>query len=93
MSRTTYVLRDGQLVPKNEVRRPWLHGVIPDGMDATECPADGKVYESRSAYYRAVKNAGCEILGSTEALPQPRRSEGPSVEQSMRQAWQRLNPV
>lgn len=26
--------------------------------------ADGKMYDSRSGYYRAVKAAGCEVVGS-----------------------------
>lgn len=32
-----------------------------DGMTDTWCPADGQHYDSKSAYYRAVKQAGCEI--------------------------------
>ena len=39
-----------------------------DGMDATVCHADGQTYDSKSAYYKAVKDAGCEIVGN-EKLP------------------------
>lgn len=53
----------GVLVLKEEPEIQSVHGVIQDTWDATECPADGKTYESRSAYYRAVKAAGCEVSG------------------------------
>lgn len=35
-----------------------------DGMQATWNPCDGREYESKSAYERAVKDAGCEIVGN-----------------------------
>lgn len=67
MSRETYVLRDGQLVPKH-LAAPREGGagpfVITDGMDPTMNPADGRTYDSRSQYVRAVKAAGCEIVGN-----------------------------
>lgn len=37
----------------------------PNGM---ECPADGRTYTSKAEYVRAVKAAGCEIIGN-EKLP------------------------
>lgn len=36
----------------------------PDGMAETWNPADGKSYDSKSQYERAVKAAGCEIVGN-----------------------------
>lgn len=36
----------------------------PDGMSDTWNPADGKHYDSKSSYERAVKAAGCEIVGN-----------------------------
>lgn len=42
-------------------RRPRLM-IISDGMRATRCPADGRVYDSRSAYMAAVRRAGCEVV-------------------------------
>lgn len=41
-----------------------------DGMDPTMNHADGRLYDSRSGYERAVKDAGYEIIGN-EALPAP----------------------
>ena len=41
--------------------------IRPDGMDALQSMADGQTYESRSAYYASVKQAGCEIVGDDRA--------------------------
>ena len=35
-----------------------------DDMNHTLNPADGKMYDSKSAYYRAVKDKGLEIVGN-----------------------------
>ncbi len=32
-------------------------------MDAMRSMVDGRIYDSRSAYYRSVRQAGCEIVG------------------------------
>lgn len=50
--------------PEMEVVRGYAPGVIADTMSATMNPVDGKTYDSKSAYYRTVKAAGCEIVGS-----------------------------
>lgn len=67
MARATYVIRDGQLVEKH-LAEPLHQGelapfVRADGMDAVRSMADGKLYDSKSAYYGSVKRAGCEIVG------------------------------
>lgn len=41
-------------------------------MDPTLNHADGQMYDSRSSYERAVKEAGCEIIGSEKIEPKPR---------------------
>lgn len=75
---TTYVIRDGQLVdkrfaPRQPVARSHLPcpAIRPDGMSDTWNPATGLLYDSRSAYYRAVKDAGCEIVGDDRAFSEP----------------------
>jgi hypothetical protein len=50
-----------------------------DGMNATWNPADGRTYESKSQYERAVKAAGCEIVGTDSALEKPPPSYKTSV--------------
>lgn len=41
---------------------------IMDTMDGTACPVDGKMYDSKSRYYRTVKESGCEIVGNDGAF-------------------------
>lgn len=67
MARATYVMRDGALVEKR-FAAPLHHAnsapnIRPDGMDAIVSQADGRTYDSKSAYYGSVKRAGCEIVG------------------------------
>lgn len=38
--------------------------IRPDGMDAIRNHADGRMHDSKSAYYKAVRQAGCEIVGN-----------------------------
>lgn len=42
--------------------------VIPDGMDETKSMADGKTYDSRSAYYRSLNAQGYEIVGNDSSF-------------------------
>jgi len=42
-----------------------------DGMDPTMNHANGLLYDSRSAYERAVKDAGCVIVGN-DTMDAPR---------------------
>ena len=42
--------------------------LIRDGLDDVWCPVNGKKYDSKSAYYRAVKEAGCEIAGNDSSI-------------------------
>jgi hypothetical protein len=69
-----YVIHEGKLKPWPEVARlrlecsarsalPAPH-VISDHLPGVRNMADGRVYDSKSEYYRAVKSAGCEIVGS-----------------------------
>jgi len=60
-----------------------------DGMDATLNHADGKLYDSRSGYEKAVRAAGCEIVGNDQ--PDERQvSEVPNVAQDVKTALEQL---
>lgn len=60
-----------------------------DGMDATLNHADGQLYDSRSAYERAVKDAGCVIVGNDQ--PDERKiTEVPNVGQDVKTAIEQL---
>jgi hypothetical protein len=71
MTRTIYVLRGGELVDKRSASP--LHArapaptVRPDGMGPMRSMADGRIYDSRSAYHASVRAAGCEIVGDERA--------------------------
>lgn len=43
-----------------------------DGMDPIINHANGLIYDSRSAYERGVKDAGCEIIGGERIEPKAR---------------------
>jgi hypothetical protein len=43
-----------------------------DGMDPILNHANGMMYDSRSAYERGVKDAGCVIVGDDKLTPSPR---------------------
>ena len=79
MSRETYVLRDGQLVPKH-LAAPLhaSHGdgpmIIRDEMDFTRSMIDGSGHTSKRGYYRHVRANGCEIVGN-ERAPFERKNE------------------
>jgi hypothetical protein len=72
--RERFVFRNGGLVPWAEAsriqnaedRRSGLPcpSIIRDGLDGLMSHVDGKRYDSKSAYYRSVKAAGCEIVGN-----------------------------
>lgn len=54
--------------------------LIRDGLDDVWNPVDGKKYDSKSAYYAAVKAAGCEIAGNDSSITQAHeRSVAPTA--------------
>jgi hypothetical protein len=74
--RERFVISDGALRPWPEVAsrrraralasRSELPApmIIRDELSGVVNPCDGKRYDSKSAYYRAVKEAGCVIVGN-----------------------------
>lgn len=90
--RTTFVIRDGQLVEKRYAApvnaSPY---VISDGMDATLNMANGQTYDSKRAYQKAVRAAGCEIVGNDPSISQPHRHQEMSdPSRDVRQAYEQL---
>lgn len=66
--------------------------LIRDAMEPIQSMADGRFYDSRSAYYRSVKQAGCEIVGNDTAplFREPEYVEAPGVEQAISDAIDQL---
>lgn len=75
----TYVIRDGELVPKSEaapLRRPF---VISDNCDVIS-QADGKHYSSKSRYYADLRARGYEIVGNEKPTPPRREPDDRAIE-------------
>lgn len=92
--RTTYVIRNGELVEKHLA--PPLHAprtapnVISDHMAPTKHMATGKVTDSKSAFRAMTRTAGCVEVGTDPAgrrPPPPRElpSMAPYVERAIAQ--------
>ena len=85
--RGVWVIRGGELIPRHlapplNVKFGSGPMIIADGMSDTWNPANGKTYDSKSAYYRDVKRAGLEIIGNERNYASPKK-ELPPVEQDV----------
>lgn len=60
-----FIFREGKTIRIGEGRKGPTHYAGSDdlGTKGVFNPADGKIYDSRSAYYRAVKDKGLVIAG------------------------------
>lgn len=72
--------KTGHLIPASQYRREASAApmVISDHLSDVRNPVDGKVYDSKSRYYRTVREAGCEIVGN-----EPIRPRAPFVPQGI----------
>lgn len=61
-----YRIIDNKLVKVSSRARPPVHygGSDDLGTQGVFCHADGKTYDSKSEYYRAVKSKGYEVVGN-----------------------------
>ncbi len=82
MERGVWVCTPEGLVPKHLYHRPVAARsdlsapmIITDTMEPTWNPANGQTYDSKRKYEKAVRAAGCEIIGN-EA---PKASARPSA--------------
>lgn len=88
---------------------PWPHNCLPeriltradlpaprlirDGIDDVWNPVNGRKYDSKSAYYRAVKDAGCEIAGNDSSVTQAHekpvaQKNPPGLKDALKSAWE-----
>lgn len=67
--------------PRSHLSAP---NIRPDGMGATWCPVDGQTYDSKSAYYGAVKASGGEIIGNETTPSRAPVYEPKGIEQSIK---------
>jgi len=85
-----FVLRDGKLVRISENPVPPMHYAGNDSMKATKNPVNGKIYESRSAYEAAVRNAGCRIVGNDLPAPTKEVRGDFNIQKEFREAVQKV---
>jgi hypothetical protein len=71
---------------RSDLPMPYIRS---DGMDAIMNHADGKLYDSKSAYYGAVKAAGCEITGDYQP-PEKEPTPLGNVKQDIKTAIEQL---
>lgn len=72
--------------------------VIRDGLDGVKNPVDGKTYDSKSAYYRAVKDAGCVIVGNeaeklSQSPPKVKEVTSDDIDRAMNKVLQGYKPM
>ncbi len=75
MGRGKFIIRDGKLVPYEEREVTECHQIITDSMNGTWHPADGKTYDSKSAFRRTTKNHNCVELGDQAPNPETFKKE------------------
>lgn len=67
-----YVYLDGKLVRVGDGKRAPMHYGSDDlGIQGVFNPADGKMYDSKSNYIKAVKAKGLEIIGNDAPVKSP----------------------
>jgi hypothetical protein len=88
----------GNCLPERNMARSDLPTprLIRDGLNDVWNPVNGKVYDSKSAYYRAVKDAGCEIAGNDSSISrahekavQPKVPTG--LKEDLKSAWEQTS--
>lgn len=90
----TYVLRDGKLIKKAyapSLARSHLSApmIIKDNADPFLSHADGKVYTSKSAYYRTLKERDLRIVEETLGPPQNYQGD-PITKEEIGEAYQQV---
>lgn len=93
MARESYVFRDGQVIRKEDAG-PMIHdgpNIIRDNMGDTFNPVDGKHYDSKRGFEKAVRAAGCVITGN-EGMShvQDNRPRRTPVRHDLKMAFDRL---
>jgi hypothetical protein len=63
--------------------------LIRDGMESTLNHADGQRYTSKRAYEKAVRAAGCEIVGNDPSFKRPKAKEyhAEGLKDDLKRAW------
>lgn len=65
--------------------------IISDQLDDILNPVNGQLYDSKSAYYKAVRDAGCTIVGNEPHNTVHAPPEVPGVERDIKDAIEQLS--
>lgn len=89
-----FIFKDDIMIRIGEGRRGPTHYAASDnlGVQGVFNPADGKTYDSRSAYYNAVKNKGLEIVGDQPQEPKTPKTKPINWEKAVSETLQQLPP-
>ena len=96
--RGRWIVQDGRLIPVEEYRRPIVQRSTSfpmpmlrrDDMDAIRNPVDGRIYDSKSQYERAVRSRGARIVGNDDYVSKPEEPKG-EVGRDLMAAWEQLS--
>lgn len=70
ITRREYDIKKAEMRRENRSAFPVPH-VISDTMTPIKSMIDGRDYDSKAAYYRSVRSAGCEIVGNDPSAMRP----------------------
>ena len=91
MTRITYVYRDGEWVEKTRSTMVQTFGVITDSHEPFLSMADGKIYDSKSAYRRTLKEKGLQEVGNEDPRKHVEKQWNmPPVSESIKQAIEEI---
>ena len=102
MARETYVWdrQTHKMIPKHLAPVPKVARsdlpcpmVISDHLDDVVNPADGQRYSSKSAYYKAVRAKGCEIVGNETPRAAPKAEMSDPIDDIRRAMAQHSTPT
>lgn len=65
-------------------------GIISDDLDNVVNPMDGKTYDSKSSYYKSIKDAGGVIVGNEKMKPKEHKIDDNQIKRDLHQTAKQL---
>jgi hypothetical protein len=89
--RKRFIWRDGHWVDVTDWKRPpqRFPSIIRDQMDALVHPATGEIYDSKSAFRQATRDAGMIEMGTDAPVaPDPVKVDAAQIAADVAEAWE-----
>jgi len=68
-----------------------ISDTLPGGINGIRNHADARIYDSKSAYYKGVRRAGCEIVGNERMdRPKPELIGKREIGETVKRAWEEV---